>query len=101
MIKLTVLYGTPSDAAAFEQYYANTHMPLVYKIPGLGRTEKAKVVGTPSGEAAPYCRIFEFRFDSQEHMGRVLGSAEGQAVLADVPNFATGGTTVLISQVED
>ena len=43
MIKLTVLYGPPKDVAAFEDYYASTHMPLVYKIPGLGRTEKAKV----------------------------------------------------------
>lgn len=29
MIKLTVLYGHPTHPTAFEEYYANTHMPLV------------------------------------------------------------------------
>jgi uncharacterized protein (TIGR02118 family) len=29
MVKLTVLYGHPDDPDAFEEYYANTHMPLV------------------------------------------------------------------------
>jgi FtsP/CotA-like multicopper oxidase with cupredoxin domain len=33
MMKLTVLYGHPEDPAAFEGYYANTHMALVDKIP--------------------------------------------------------------------
>jgi len=33
MMKLIVLYGQPTDVAAFEAYYASTHMPLVLKIP--------------------------------------------------------------------
>jgi hypothetical protein len=28
MIKLTVLYGPPADPEAFEEYYADVHMPL-------------------------------------------------------------------------
>ncbi len=51
MIKLTALYGHPTDPTAFEKYYATTHIPLVAKISGV-RHEKAKVVGTPSGENA-------------------------------------------------
>src|SRR3982074_1704814 len=47
-IKLTVLYGHPTDPAAFERYYAGTHMPLVRKIQGV-RTEQAKVIGSPDG----------------------------------------------------
>src|SRR5215208_7399337 len=35
MVKLTVLYGHPDDPDAFEEYYANTHMPLVDEIPNL------------------------------------------------------------------
>jgi uncharacterized protein (TIGR02118 family) len=101
MLKMTVLYGPPTDAAAFEEYYTARHMPLVYKIPGLGRIEKAKVVGTPDGSAPPYHRMFEFWFDNQEHMNRVMGSAEAQAAVADAPNFASGGVTIVVSQVED
>ena len=33
MVKLTVLYGHPDNPADFEEYYANTHMPLVDKMP--------------------------------------------------------------------
>ena len=100
MIKMTVLYGPPADASAFEQYYANTHMPLVDKIHGLGRIEKAKVIGTPDGSAPAFHRMFEFWFDSQEQMQGCLGSPEGQAAVADLPNFATGGVTIFISEVE-
>ena len=100
MIKLTVLYGPPTDVDAFENYYANTHMPLVHKIPGLGRIEKAKVVGTPAGGQPPFHRIFEFWFDSQEQMNKVMGSSEARAATDDLKNFATGGATVLVSQLE-
>ena len=31
MIKLTILYGQPMDAAACEEYYASTHLPLFQK----------------------------------------------------------------------
>jgi uncharacterized protein (TIGR02118 family) len=100
MLKVTVLYGHPTDPASFEKYYAETHMPLVAKIPGGARTEKAKVVATPDGSKPAYHRIFEFWFDSQEQMQASLGSPEGQAAVGDLPNFAMGGVTVLISEVE-
>ena len=35
MYVLTVLYGHPTDPAAFDAHYASTHVPLVEKIPGL------------------------------------------------------------------
>ncbi len=54
MVKTTVLYGHPDDPDAFEEYYANTHMPLVPKIPNLQRFEAAKVVATPDGSELPY-----------------------------------------------
>ena len=101
MIKLTVLYGPPTDVAAFEDYYANTHMPLVHKVPGLGRVEKAKVAGSPTGAAPAFHRIFEFWFENQDEMNRIMGSPEARAATDDLRNFATGGVTILISQVED
>ena len=100
MIKTTALYGHPADPRAFEDYYARVHMPLVAKMAGVVRSEASRVVGTPSGEKAPYYRIFEFWFETTEHMQAAFGSKEGQAVMADVPNFATGGLTVVISEVD-
>ena len=99
MVKLTVLYGHPGDPAAFERYYAETHMPLVAKIQGVARAEAAKIVGTPDGGAPAYYRTFEFWFNSLEQLQTSMGSPEGQAAVADIPNYATGGVTVFISEV--
>ena len=100
MIKLTALYGHPTDAAEFENYYAATHMPLVAKMSGVRRYEKAKVVGTPAGDKPPYHRMFEAWFDSEAALGAAMDSPEGRAVVADLANFAPGGVTIVISAVE-
>ena len=34
MVKITALYGMPKDPEAFEKYYAETHMPMVYACRG-------------------------------------------------------------------
>jgi len=100
MIKLTVLYGHPADPQAFETYYATTHMPLVAKMSGFTRTEKATVVGTPDGSKPPFYRMFEFWFETEDALHRTMGSAEGKAAVEDLTKFATGGVTVLVSAVE-
>jgi uncharacterized protein (TIGR02118 family) len=100
MIKLTALYGHPTDPDAFETYYAKMHMPLVARMPGLKRHEKALVVGTPGGDAPPYHRMFEAWFDDQAGLDATFGSPEGKVVVDDLANFATGGVTILISEVE-
>ena len=100
MVKGTALFGHPEDLDAFEEHYANTHVPLVRKIPNLQRFEAAKVVATPDGSEPPYHRIGERYFEDVEQMQSGLSSDEGQAVSADFQNFATGGVTLLISEVD-
>ena len=98
MVKLVVMYGQPEDAAAFDAYYAGTHIPLVEKIPNLRRFEACKVLGTPDGGAAPYYYHAELCFDDAAALESSLASPEGQAAGADVETFATGGATVMITQ---
>jgi uncharacterized protein (TIGR02118 family) len=98
MVKLVVCYGQPQDPAAFDRYYAETHVPLVHKIPNLRRFEAGKVVGTPDGSPAPYYYIAELSFDSGEELQAAMGSQEGQAAGADVATFATGGVTLMIAE---
>jgi uncharacterized protein (TIGR02118 family) len=98
-VKLTVLYGHPDDPEAFENYYANTHMPLVDKIP-LQSYEVAKIVATPDGSDLPYYRIFEGYSEDMEQLQNSLASQEGQAAVGDIPNFATGGATIFISEID-
>ena len=99
MVKLTVLYGHPTDPGAFETYYTNTHVPLALKIPGLARFEAAKVRGTPEGGTAPYFYVAELWFADQEQLQASMGSAEGREAAADLAKFATGGTTILMSEI--
>ena len=98
MAKLTALYGHPTDPAAFEEYYANHHVPLVEKIPNLRQFEAGKVIATPDGSEPPYYWIAEFWFESVEQLQSSLGSSEGQAAAEDIQNFATGGATLFISE---
>ena len=99
MVKLVVMYGQPEDAAAFDAYYAGTHIPLVEKIPNLRRFEAGKVLGTPEGGEPPFYYLAELSFDDAGELQASLGTAEGQAAAADVGTFATGGATVMIAEV--
>jgi uncharacterized protein (TIGR02118 family) len=99
MVKITVLYGHPKDPAAFEQYYAQTHMPIAERMAGVRRFELARPTGTPDGAAPPYYWMAELYFDDAAHMQQVLASPEAQATVADLANFATGGVTMFVSDV--
>jgi uncharacterized protein (TIGR02118 family) len=100
MVKLTVLYGQPKDAAAFERYYLDTHTPIALKVKGVRRFEIARVVATADGSPSPYYRIADLYFDDVQHLQDCLGSPEGQAA-GDIANFASGGVTMLIADVQD
>jgi uncharacterized protein (TIGR02118 family) len=100
VVKIIVLYGQPSDPSAFEAHYASTHLPLAAKMPNVRRFEASRVIGTPDGSEPPYYRLAEIWFDSQEDLQASTSSPEGQAAVADIGNFATGGATVLIAEVK-
>ena len=100
MVKLTVLYAHPDDPDAFEEYSANTHMPLIDKIPNLQRYEAARIVATPDGSEPPHYRIFEGYFEDIEQLQSGMAAPEGQAATNDIPNFATGGATLFICEID-
>lgn len=100
MIKGTVLYGHPKDAGAFEQYYTETHLSLVAKTKGILKAEYTKFLPNPDGSAPAYYRMAELYFAGPAEMQQALSSPEGQAMAADLGNFATGGVTILFGAVE-
>jgi len=87
MQKLMVMYPPQPDMAAFKAYYEGTHLPLARKIPGLRAMRHSFDIQTIAGEAQYSC-IFEAEFDDAAALQAGMGSAEGQLVAADVPNFA-------------
>jgi uncharacterized protein (TIGR02118 family) len=99
MIKLTVLYGHPTDANAFETYYAQTHLPIASKTGGIEKTEFTKFLPNPDGTAPAHYRMVELYFSGPAEMQQSLESPEGKAMAGDLQNFATGGVTILFGSV--
>jgi len=99
-IKVTVLYGHPKSSEDFEKYYFGTHMPLVAAAKGGKRAETSKCPPAADGSPGPFYRIFEIWFDSQADMTAITATPEWKKVVADVANFATGGSTRVVSVLD-
>jgi uncharacterized protein (TIGR02118 family) len=101
MADVIVLYKTPKDPAAFDKYYAETHIPLAKKMPGLRKYQVSKgPVATPAGPSG-FHLIATLTFDNMEAVQAAFGSAEGKAAAGDVPNFASGGADILLFDSKD
>jgi uncharacterized protein (TIGR02118 family) len=95
MFQLVALYHHPDDPAAFDQHYAEVHVPLASKIPGLQRYTYVRPGPDPQGNQPAYYLIATLDFESGEALGAGMASPDGQAAAADLANFATGGVTLL------
>ncbi len=96
MAQLVVMYKTPKNAAEFEKHYAEKHIQIAKKIPGLRKYEVSQgPVATPAGPSG-YHLVALLHFDNLAAIQAAFGSAEGQAAVADVQNFATGGVNIIL-----
>lgn len=99
MIKVTVLYGHPTDSAAFENYYANNHLPIAAKMTGHEKLELTKFLSAADGGKPDYYRMAEFWYANLETIQKAMSSQEGKATAGDLSNFATGGATLSVGEV--
>lgn len=100
MAKIIAMYKTPTDPAAFDRYYFGPHVKLAKAVPGLKGYEITRgPVVTPAGPA-PFYLVAILTFDSMAAIQAALSSAQGQATVADIPNFATGGVEILMADSE-
>ena len=96
MACLVVMYRKPEDAAAFDKYYFDKHVPVAKKIPGLRKYEVSRgPVATPSGPSG-YHLVATLHFDSMTAIQAAMQSAEGQAASADLGNFVTSPPDILL-----
>ncbi len=72
-----------------------THLPLVSKLPNLKASRYSFDVKPLGPGKAPYFCIFEAEFENEAALMGALGSREGKAVAGDVPNYASGGVTMM------
>ena len=88
MARLMVLYRTPKDAAAFDKYYFETHVPIAQKLLGLKKYEVSRGgVGSPAGDSGVH-RIAILHFEDMAGIQAAFASPQGQAAVADVQGFA-------------
>lgn len=94
MTKLIVMYPKPADPAKFDRHFRQTHMPLVQKMPGLRSFSygPAKDLG---GDDGAFFWMFVGTWDSAEAIQHALSSPEGQAAVADIPNYSPDAPTIL------
>ncbi len=96
MARLVVLYKTPKNAAAFDTYYFQTHVPFDKDIPGLRKYEVSRgPVVTPGGPAGVHL-IAILHFDDLAAIQAAFASPEGRLAAADLQKFATGGAELLM-----
>ena len=98
MAKLFAIYQQPTDAAAFDDYYFNKHVPLAKTIPGLRGYEvtRGDVMGMAGKHGVYLVAILEF--DSMAAIGAAMASPQGQATAADLANFASAGVDVMMGE---
>jgi uncharacterized protein (TIGR02118 family) len=100
MAIVTVIYKQPTDPAAFEKYYAETHVPLVganAQEIGFTKAELTKFDSNLDGSAPALYRQAELYFPSMEALKKGTATEGFKRVAGDLPNFATGGLDGLIA----
>ena len=100
MAMIVAMYKTPKDPAEFDRYYFGTHVTLAKTVPGLKGYRVTRGPIMAMAGAQPYYLIAVLTFESMQAVQAALASKEGQAVAADLANFATGGVEVFFSESE-
>lgn len=95
MARILVLYATPSDPAAFDRHYADVHIPLAKKLPGLQKFDlSAGPIHSPAG-SSPFHAIATLTFPDMPTLLAALSSPEGQAAAADAQTLMAPGSQLL------
>ncbi|WP_107676296.1 EthD family reductase [Agrobacterium sp. LAD9] len=98
MIRITVVYGLPADPASFNSHYETVHVPLVLAMPELNGFEYSVGDVSPGEGTKPAHMVAVMTYPDHDTLSRSFGSPEGQAAIADVANFATGGASIYTAE---
>jgi uncharacterized protein (TIGR02118 family) len=70
-------------------------------VPGVRNIRYGRVLRAADGGPAPYYLISDVYLDDEEALEEALASPEMAEAFADVPNFASGGVTIMICEAQD
>jgi uncharacterized protein (TIGR02118 family) len=98
-VKITITFGPPADADAFERHYVGTHAPLVRDLPGLRAYEYGRALTNFDGSGPTAFWVVSLTFDDADAMHAAFASEAGQKTVDDMPNFITGTMSSVVSEV--
>lgn len=98
MVKLIIFFRQPANVQAFEDHFANRHVPLISAMPNVVRTAVSRALGAPRGEP-PFYLIHEVYFADAPAMTYALNSAQGRAAGADLMMFARDIVSLMFAEV--
>lgn len=98
MHRITIQYGAPADPEAFEQHYAEVHVPLASTLPGLRRFSRSHPRGL--GGEAPYF-VAELWFDDADVLKAAMKSPEMAETAADAQTFDVASMTMFTGEVHE
>ena len=96
-------WADPQRVAAYPHHWTwigQFGLATVGKIPGLKKFVAARVLGTPTG-AAPYSRVAELYFESNDSLQSAMASPGAQATVAHAVEISTGGPPVVLIAEDD
>ncbi|WP_433755730.1 EthD family reductase [Nocardia sp. CA-135398] len=97
--QISVCYGKPDDPAAFDEYYRSTHIPLTEKVPGLSGFTWG-ICRSLDGSEPRFHAVAHLQFATEDDLQQALASPEMRVAGKDVRNFATGGATMFVQNLE-
>jgi len=97
-MKLVALYRQPADAAAFDEAYFKTHVPLVEKLPGLQKIVVTRFTRTLVGDG--FYLMTEMHFADEAALKAAMKSPENAAAGANLDSFARGLYTLMFAAEE-
>jgi len=101
MVKVTILYGYPSDPGAFEERYTRHVREFIDEahIPGLVRFDASKAIPGPSAQP-PFYRTADLWFESIASLQAARDLKKWQDGIKDLATFADGGFQAMVCSVD-
>lgn len=102
MIKVTVLYPNEEGKKFDQEYYMNSHIPMVHRLfdpVGMVRVEIDKGVSGPDPSAPPaFIMIGHLYFNTVEEVHTAF-TTHAKEVMGDIPNYTDIQPQIQISEV--
>jgi uncharacterized protein (TIGR02118 family) len=101
MIKVSVMYPNGPETKFDNDYYKNSHLPMIAKALGdalKGMEFNVGLGGRVPGELAPYVAIAHLTFDSVAAFQSSFGP-HAEKFAADVPNYTNVEGELQISEI--